>query len=235
MAWLREHVGLSTWVVFAGAIISAAGGLLVFLCEATGICLSIALVVIVVIVGAFVSAAGALMSSGERAKHEREIAKVSKDTLYSVTGGDSFCYVLIAGQGWIIIQKGDYPVYDVSVRITYLRGFQREVAAGVINPLGPHTTNLTVENLRPGGSVIMGKRQPQDDIKQGYNVFISARNGLFTEELRLTYEGSEPKYAVRVKRSLPLPNESPVLYEYVQGGFPTNDKGGVEWGSAEWG
>lgn len=232
VSWLREHIGFSAWVVFIGAVTSAAGALLAFLSETTDIHLPVSLVVVVVITGAFVSAAGALVSSGERANHEREIARVSKESLYSITGGDSFCYVLAAGQGWVVIQEGDYPVYDVSVRVVYLRDFQREVAAGAINPLGPHTTNLTVGNLRPGGSVIMGNRKPQDDVKQGYNAFISARNGLFSEELRMVRNSS---YAVRVKRALPLPNESPVLYEYVQEGFPTTDKGEVEWGSSEWG
>ncbi|MHC4277591.1 MAG: hypothetical protein ACYSWY_08925 [Planctomycetota bacterium] len=84
-----------------------------------------------ILIGAFIAAAGAFWASLEQAKFERvlrtksdEIAQLNTKIASAVTGGDSFCYLDLAiGDGTtntpalMLVHQGEYPVYDVSVRI----------------------------------------------------------------------------------------------------------------------
>lgn len=115
ISWLKRQVGISAVVVFVGASISA-------LSSVSGMPAA------VVVFGALVAAGGALWSSGERAQFEGElreksdeIARLNREIMHSVTGGDSFCYLQFVSLGvsepntaiLTLMHRGKYPSYEV--------------------------------------------------------------------------------------------------------------------------
>jgi hypothetical protein len=102
-----------------GAVVSAVGGLWAFAYENQ----SVGVPAVVVLIGAFVAAAGAFLSSGERTRFEHdlressdEIARLNREVMHSVTGGDSWCKVFMGtaenelGKGTVFISnEGKYP------------------------------------------------------------------------------------------------------------------------------
>jgi len=97
---------------------------------------------VLVLIGGVLSAVGAFVatmrqnqekaqSATQRAQFEKglreksdEIAELNKQIAAQVTGGDSYCTLFVSApgkdsnqSGIILISHGQYPVYDVSVKI----------------------------------------------------------------------------------------------------------------------
>ena len=86
---------------------------------------------IVIFIGVLITAAGALWAAMQQTASEQtlrqkneEIVELNRKISHSITGGDSYCYFLIGRPGknlniadLMLRKKGEYPVYDISVRI----------------------------------------------------------------------------------------------------------------------
>jgi hypothetical protein len=129
----------------------------------------------------------ALEATMERMKG---LAAISKDTVNEATGGDSFCFVDMGPipEGLIahLVQKGKYPVFDVRLNITDLNALESATKSGAPSLLVGTRTFGTIDFLprdlwQPLGVYPV---DPKEDYVR-YNISIFARNGSFTELLRL--------------------------------------------------
>lgn len=166
----------------------------------------------------------------------RSNASLAKESISTVTGGDSFCYMNFSYQFGmptpVLIHSGKYPLYDVQVRITDLNKFRRKVE--LHQPLDLSSDiNLTIGELQVGRVWInRGLAVPfSDERAQDFNIFFSARNGIWTEILRLRKVGNSWSPALRVRFSptdIPNPPAKPA-FEQVPKDFPRNADGLVDW------
>ncbi len=241
LSWLGKYVSISAVITYLGAAVSAFGAVWVFVLEGSQYEVW---AVIMILFGALISAGGALWSSGERTKFERElrdrsdeIASLNREIAASVTGGESFCYLAMASLGvaetntaiLTIVQQGEYPLYDISVNIMDLQAFRRANEAGQIEQMGQYQTNLQVGNMSSGSAMPIANWQLPDTNEQDYNIFFNARNGFFTQFLRLRRVGGSWKSATKVRKEVIGVDEPSTLYEQVDSDFPLNDQGQVEW------
>ena len=154
--------------------------------------------------------------------------KSSEDILSNISGGNSFPYIQIGninnttktGQ-IVVLHQGSYPLYDVQVRIVDLRRFQ--VVQGNIADFGE--TSFSVGNMIPSHCVVMPNAwNIGEGTKQSYNVFMTARNGAFTQLIRLDKGSGEWKYATKVINS-----RGETVLEQIKEGFPLESDGIVNW------
>jgi hypothetical protein len=220
---------MSAVVTFIGASISALGSM-------SG------LPVGVVVFGALVAAGGALWSSTERTRFEREskekseeIADLNRQIAASVTGGDSFCYLQLSSLGvdsantaiLTLVHGGAYPLYEVGFYMADLQRFRQssDQEATMRQSLSESVQvgNLPPNSVRP----LMDWRLPDTD-EQDYNIFLNARNGFFTQLLRCKRVNGNWKVATQVRKEREDGGFS-VLYEQIDDNFPLNEQGEVAW------
>jgi hypothetical protein len=118
------------------------------------------------------------------------LAAVTKDTFNEATGGDSFCFVDMGpipdGLMAHLVQKGKYPLFDVRLNITDLNALDSAIKSGAPSLLVGTRTFGTIDFLsrdlwQPLGVYPV---DPKEEYVR-YNISIFARNGSFTELLRL--------------------------------------------------
>jgi hypothetical protein len=154
---------------------------------------------------------------------------LNRDLMYSVTGGDSFCYVLpMVKQGlpsFTVAHSGKYPLYDVTFRMVDLEKAEAlgKKAYQFEHMFDDVTFSADIGTLVPKTSRLFNKFRfpPKDSLR--FNVFFNARNGAFMQFLRMHKIGGEWKIASKVVR------EENTLFEKIDKGFPLNDKGEVQW------
>lgn len=199
---------------------------------------------VLIFVGVLISAAGALWASKQQAASERrigqkneEIAKLSKQIAHSVTGGDSFCYLAFSlpdkgGTKAIlaVVHKGNFPLYDVSVRIVDLDKFDIHVKGKqkpTLDNIQKTEQVINIGNLSPSHAATLHPWMLPKSGEARYNIFISARNGFVTELVRLKRINGKWASAYRVEAG---PGREPgILYEKIDTDFPRNDDGKVNW------
>jgi hypothetical protein len=128
----------------------------------------------------------------ELRKRSDEVAELNRTIAASVTGGDSYCYLTLSHLGpnnaiIVIVHQGNYPLYDVSIRMVDLDKYEevsRKFPNSTFESLKLSETNIPVGNLSPGQARLMHSMQTSTADKFRHNIFISARNGMFTELLR---------------------------------------------------
>lgn len=200
--------------------------------------------------GAFLSAGGAIWASYEQNKAQKttetqtvEIKQLNtkilalseenkilaKEGIASVTGGNGFAYVDIL-KGFFpnafspsVMSESEYPQYDLSIRF-YDEHKNHE--AQIAQPLV-----LNIATLPPGQSVI--NRIPAFDLEgkadyAKFNLFISARNGSFIEELRLRKVSGEWYSAFRVFKSN-VDGSRTLLLERAMEKYPKAPDGTPAW------
>lgn len=170
-----------------------------------------------------------------------EIASLNRSIAASITGGDSYCYMLFTIVGpnsaqLAVIHQGNYPLYDVSFRIVDLDIFERVLKA---NPVLTFDSTKSAEVVVPIGNLSPGQARALphvisfDTDKPRYNIFISARNGMFTQLLRLRKVSGQWRFALQVTKSNyseKSPNALPsIIKEQIQEGFPRMQNGQVDW------
>jgi hypothetical protein len=118
------------------------------------------------------------------------LAALTKDSVKEATGGDSFCFVDMGAtpEGLIahLVQKGKYPVFDVRLNITDLNALDSAIKSGAPSLLVGTRTFGTIDFLSRGVWQPLGVYPvaPKEEYVR-YNISIFARNGSFTELLRL--------------------------------------------------
>jgi hypothetical protein len=191
------------------------------------------LIFLAVILGAI----GALLASKQQAIFERdlriksdEIAVLNKEIVNLVTGGQSFCYLSIGSLNpdnnvgvLTVIHGGDHPIYDVNARIVDLQKFEKIKDDLTFDNWNSADTIIHIGNMIKGTASIRGKIHLGKGNERGFNIFFSARNGLFVQFLRLQKVANKWVRATKVER------DGKVLFEKVHENFPKDKEGNVVW------
>ena len=211
-----------------------------------------------VLVGALLSALGAflanvrqnqeqLKSANDRAEFESalraksdEIAELNKTIAASITGGDSFCYYSLTNFGTdsaiaSVLPEGNYPLYDVVIRIADVEDLINinKKPSITVKELFSKDKVINLGNLSGKQAVILGtlKLPRSDNVR--YSISITARNGMFSEEIQLKKVKGIWKSAMKVTRVNSMgdtPNApDTLLKEVVDPDFPRNKDGQVDW------
>ncbi|QSV13273.1 hypothetical protein CGI80_00475 [Vibrio parahaemolyticus] len=195
---------------------------------------------ILIFAGALISATGAIWASIEQTKNEQalrkkseEIADLNKEISKSITGGDSFPYLLPSSQSGtsypeslMIINEGKHPLYDVNLHVVDIDELETELAKpkGQSNLLNVGI-NVEVGNVSPGVAVFSGISMHEKDYTR-LTIQFSARNGHFSQALRIIKVGSEYKTAFNVTKD---GASIETIFEKIGEGYPLNDNGEVNW------
>jgi len=145
-----------------------------------------------------------------------------------ITGGDSMCYLSSVPDSdgrlapLIVMHVGQYPLYDVSMRLVDLGVFDQLMAAGrtdfdkaeVVHGIG---------DLIPGHVKVVPAMyfMGTGDVRK-FNVFYTARNGAFVQRLRFRRVDGSWLRATKV-------DGLHAHFEEVQDGYPRNEAGEVDW------
>jgi len=195
----------------------------------------------VIFIAAIVAAFGGVMAAWEARKFEsevkaknEEIVRLNNYILSSITGGDSFCYLALANINNVsnralltAISKGRYPLYDVHFRIVDLEELYKIKDNMTFENLKKTERTFNVGNIHPNVARMLGTIELGAKNEKEYNVFISARNGVFTQLIRLKHINEEWKTATKVlKRE---GDNNIVLLEKIDEKFSSNENGEVDW------
>ena len=197
---------------------------------------------IVIFIGVVISAGGAIWAAYEQSVSENvlrtkseEIAILNKKIADSIIGGDSFAYIAPTffkdknnPPYLTLVHQGEHPIYDLSIRIVDLDEFEQQVKNGyTIADLHKKENQFNVGNLSTRQASMLGTISiPESGMR--LNIFFSARNGFFSESLRVKKVNNEWKTAIKVENT-PTSGEIKVLYEKIDIDFPLNKEGEVEW------
>jgi hypothetical protein len=159
-----------------------------------------------------------------------------KENIYTITGGKSFCYLMFADNGTLptFVHSGDYPLADVSARIVDMQKWNQMVANN------PHPSmqeflssdiNIQLGNLPVHTALPRAPIQLAGQTQSSFNIFYSARNGFWTQELRLRLIDGKWLTATRVTRmEIGTKDKTPKkLFGRIDKGFPRNSNGEVDW------
>ena len=88
---------------------------------------------------------------------------------------------------------------------------------------------LNIGNLAPNSAQILSevRFQPKETLR--FNVFFSARNGFFTQILRIKKLGNEWKIASKVTKVKVEEKKEETIFEKIDEGYPRNEKGIIQW------
>jgi len=198
-------------------------------------------------IAALIGAAGALWAAREQTVSERELKKkneeiveLSRQIAYSLTGGNSYCYLVFSLHPESplarlnIVHAGQFPLYDVSVRIVDLDKFETVVKSKARSnyrltyaDLEEAQQAFTIGNVKPGQAGDLGDWPMPKSREARYNVFFSARNGLFEECVRIKRIDGKWVSAYRVERR--QGDKLETLYEKIDPTFPRDKDGKVSW------
>jgi hypothetical protein len=161
-----------------------------------------------------------LIDSGNKLLSTEE--RVSKTTMNALTGGESFCYVdlheLAGSHGMLLgllLQKGQNPVFNVEVEVIDL-DFIRPVM-----DIAKARTTFSFPFVRVGSyATQLFETMPAVSAQsKSYSVFVTARNGRFTERLRLRRVNGSWLSAKRVDASY-YSKKIGLVLEEMDKGFP---------------
>ncbi|TKB70683.1 MAG: hypothetical protein E8D52_00900 [Nitrospira sp.] len=184
---------------------------------------------LLIFLGATVSIVAAFLASAQQAAQERRIAELNEHIASSITGGNSFAYITVLLQfnppRLILLHQGEYPLYDVTVRIVDLEKTKQKGYS--ISDL-ENEVQFSIGNLAPHQSQVLKPISLSNDSLR-WNIFFSARNQFFTELLRMRRIDNQWKTALKVI-NLPVEGEqSKTLLEKIDPGFPLEKSGHVDW------
>ena len=164
----------------------------------------------------------------------RTIAELSRQNLATVTGGTSFCYVAFTlfsptGARAVAIHQGKFPIYDVNARVVDLNKFRARQTAGQRESADEVLAGdaiLEIGNLSPQSAKTLSYIKFTDPVRQNFNIFFSAMNGFWAEEIRLRKIGDDWVHAIRVQRMRGKTGK--IIFEQVDKRFPKTN-GQVDW------
>jgi hypothetical protein len=171
-----------------------------------------------------------LYSQDEAAVRDAQF-KAFQETINTITGDNSFAYLMIsyptsAGATLVAVHKGRYPLYSVGARFVDLQKFyamnnglsptRLNIAAGA--------TDINIGDLFHDSASVQGNVVFDDAGEQKFNIFFSARNGRWTELLRVRRKDNTWYQAIRVLRRVDETHES-IIFEQADTDYP----GSVDW------
>jgi hypothetical protein len=206
---------------------------------------------LVVFLGAVLVAFGGIWSSWRQSNFNAtltaknsEIAHLQLENANAITGGNSFAYMVLQlldpkTAATVIpnfVHQGKYPLYDVQAHIVDLDEYQRltDRKDFLAASKALSGTDLMVGNLTPGFvarpiGAVLSHPSGQDFT---YNVFYVARNGAWTQNLRMRWIGNGWATANRVfagPGNFGGPGDKE-LFREVSANYPLDEKGEVDWG-----
>lgn len=153
----------------------------------------------------------------------------AEETIAHISGGDSYPWVQFCGIGspntWglIVMNHGNYPLYDVTVRITDLQQLAQANDPSSISAAAVGTMKH-VGNMIPSQSNIVFTADVKDYSELSFNIFFTARNGLFSQLLRVKKINDSWQSAIKV-----MNKDGYTLSEIVCELFPRDADGNVNW------
>ena len=189
---------------------------------------------ILVAIGGVLAGIGGWCQQKEQITFEKATNSQLENTINSITGGDSYCYIQLqvgGGEGgWIsnpfLVCEGDHSMYDVSFRLYDPDDFN-DVEPGLSmeeffkkDIFSAEAGNLGVGRAKP---FLLTRRLDLTGVdRKILRADISARNGFFSEELLLKKVDDRWLRAMRLYRG----NSSDLIREWAEPDFPkdTNDK-----------
>jgi hypothetical protein len=168
--------------------------------------------------------------SDQIAKKSEEIADLNKRIAALVTGGDSFCYLWLGNidskSNLAILcsfQEGKFPIYDVDARVVDLQQLEQKKRPLTLDNFLAGQIFLNLGTMRVKGIKVLSSNFPlgQSD-KHDFNVFFTARNGVYKQFLRLRRGQGKWRQATRVTV------DEKVVFENVDKGFPEDE---LDWSS----
>jgi hypothetical protein len=152
------------------------------------------------------------------------LAAATKDTVNEATGGDSFCFVdmgpIPEGLMAHLVQKGKYPVFDVRLTINDLNALDSAIKSGAPSLLVGTRTFGTIDFLSRDlwQPLSVYPVDPKEEYVR-YNISIFARNGSFTELLRLR-RLKEGGWASALLVHASYDTKKGIVFERIQRQFP---------------
>jgi hypothetical protein len=158
-----------------------------------------------------------------------------KQNIETITGGGSFCYLAVGSDGFpTFVHSGDFPLAGVRARIVDMQKWNQ-----VVKP-NPHPsmqeflsadTHVALGDFPPHTAIPnFGVIQLVGQTERDFNIFFNARNGFWTQELRLKFIDGEWLSASRVTRmEVGNKNKTRKIFEKIDKGFPLNANGEVDW------
>ncbi len=189
-----------------------------------------------ILFGVILSAVGAFWASQQQVKFERglrvksdEIAGLNREIANLVTGGDSFCYVTIASINpttnrgiLIVVHQGNHSTFDVNARMVDLQK-SREIKDYTLTNLEQAQTTLQIGSLIKGTAIVVSPFDLGSSLERDFNIFFIARNGQFTQLLRLRKIDDKWVIATKVER------DGKLIFEKIDKDFPKTGQGQVQW------
>jgi hypothetical protein len=153
----------------------------------------------------------------------------AEETIAHISGGDSYPWIqfgLVGAPntwGLIAMNQGNYPLYDVNIRITDLQQL-----AQANDPLSVSVAaigkTVHVGNMIPSQCNIVLTVDVKNISELTFNIFFTARNGLFTQLLRLKKINDSWTSAIQV-----MNKDGDTIRELVDELFPRDADGNVNW------
>jgi hypothetical protein len=188
-----------------------------------------------IFVGAVMVALGGFWGAFRQSANNDEIKRLTIENAGLITGGDTVAqvYLQIDTQTWtgtavpLVVNAGKYPLYDIEIRLVDVDEVRREVADKSPSQEALLGKTFIVPNLTPGmARDIDGALQhPANSRDYNYNIFFVARNGTWTQQLRMKWMGDGWARATRIMR-----DGREVLTEVI-GAYPRTSAGEIEWDS----
>jgi hypothetical protein len=164
-----------------------------------------------------------------------EVEKRTKDMIGHISGGNSFPYFQISSLDnnsntgiLVAIHEGEYPLYDVHARIVDLQKFDQVKDNFSLTSIGYCDTHVSVGNMIPSHvSMIQQQWKIENEPTQSYNIFFTARNGSFNQQIRLNKINGIWVSATKV-----ITWDNEVLLEKIENNYPRDVNGNVRWGNS---
>ena len=122
------------------------------------------------------------------------------------------------------IHQGNHPLYDVTARIVDLQKFEQVKSNMSLATFGYTDTNINIGNMIPSHASMVQKWKIESEPEQSYNIFFTARNGSFTQLLRLKKINGVWVSATKVTN-----RNNEILHEQIDENYPTEADGSVIW------
>ncbi len=190
-----------------------------------------------IFIGVILSAIGAFWASRQQAQFEHdlrkkseEITELNREIVRQVIGGKSFCYLTIGSINneintglWVVVHQGAHPIYDVNARIVDLQRFAAVKDDLNLTKIQQTETHLPIGNMIKATASMVRPIQLGSKLERDFNIFFSARNGLYTQLLRLRKIDGEWVSAIKIEKN------GKNIFEKVHEKFPRNTEGKVSW------
>ena len=183
-------------------------------------------------IGAIGAAIGAFWSSQQEATYQKhlrekseEIADLNREIVGLVTGGDSFCYMTVSiinpaeNIGLLVfVQQGEDPLYGLTARVIDLQKFNQIKNNLTFTNLTQAQKIISIGDMAVRAATITEAIDLGDGVKKDFNIFFSARNGFFNQELHLRKIANSWLHRTKVTRN------GHVIYEEVDDDYPDDDQ-----------